>query len=107
MFREVSPEEIRAPPKVARVVVLTQTEKESRALELWKNPPSFLVRVSKVDKVLIMRREGPKTSTIMIKRPIIPTSLAIVFLMSIPSCIMIDAFIFSKKRRMRTSRNKV
>jgi hypothetical protein len=101
MFREVSPEELRAPPKVARVVVLTQTRKGSRALELWENPPTFLVRVAKVGKVLIMRRKGPKTSTISIKRSVIPISLAIVLLMSIPSCVMIDAFIFSKKRRMR------
>ncbi len=97
MFHEVSPEEVRAPPKVARVIVLTETKKGSKALNLWENPPPFLVRVAKIGKVLILRREGSKTARILIPKPIIPTNLAFILLLSIPSGILIDILIQRKK----------
>ncbi len=106
MFREVSPEELRMPPKVARIIVLIDARKGSGAIKLWENPPPFLVRVAKVDRVLILRRKGPKSGSISIKKPVISSNLAFALLMSIPACVIVDALVLVRKRKVRVKQKQ-
>ncbi len=98
IFGEVSPKKVRSPPQAARVIVITQDE-EIIGFDPWENPPPSLVRVAKVGDILIFRREGPKIYRISIPDPIVPSFLAFVLLLSIPSCILFDILIWNIRRR--------